>query len=141
MFYVSIFIAAIGLTIYHLSLKRTPHDINPMIFLAFGYVIATGFCIALYKTADGKMPWTMMDRSLFITLLMLSAGVALIEIGTLLAYRHGWVLGTAGPTSNALATLPLLVIAYVFYQQKLSATQLLGMAFCIVGLVLLSRKG
>ena len=140
MFYLSLGIAVIGLAIYHLSLKRAPLEINPFAFLAIGYVVAAALCLASVRIVNGKMPWQMFSTSLWITLAMLSTGVMLIEIGTLLSYRHGWPLGTVGPVGNALALVVLLPVAIFYFKDSISRSQLLGLALVVVGMILLSRR-
>lgn len=140
MFYISLAIAVVGLSVYHLSLKRTPTEINPLAFLAIGYLVAAALCIASVRVVGGKMPWQMWSGSLLTTLGMLAVGVLLIEIGVLLAYRHGWPLGTVGPVSNAMATIVLLPVAVVFFKDRVGPMQIAGLVFVIAGLLMMSRR-
>lgn len=140
MFYLSLAIAVAGLTVYHLSLKRTPHDVNPLAFLAIGYVLAAAMCILAMRVSDGKMPWRMMNGSLAITFGMLAVGVLLIEIGVLLSYRHGWPLGTVGPVGNALSAAILLPVAVIVFKDRVGTAQIVGLVLVLVGLLVMSKK-
>jgi drug/metabolite transporter (DMT)-like permease len=140
MFYVSLAIAVTGLSVYHLSLKRAPHEVNPFIFLAIGYILAAVLCVASARLVGGKMPWEMASTSLFATFGMLAVGVLLIEIGVLLAYRHGWPLGTIGPVSNALAAAVLLPVAVVYYKDAISRLQAVGIVLVVAGLILITTR-
>jgi drug/metabolite transporter (DMT)-like permease len=140
MFYLSILIATAGLVIYHWSLKRVPKDAHFMWVLACAYVLAAVMCVVAARITTGQAPWTKPTASMGLTLLMLAGGVVLIEIGTLLAYRYGWPLGTAGPASNALSLVLLIPIAFLIYNDRLSITQWAGLALCVSGLILLTKK-
>lgn len=140
MFYFSLCIAVCGLAIYHLSLKRTPHDLNPFAFLAIGYLIAAVLCVSGARFVNGKMPWQGFSSSLAITFALLAAGVLLIEVGTLLCYRYGWPLGTVGPVGNAIASAALLPVAILIFKDKVTPTQLAGLALVVAGMVLMSIR-
>lgn len=140
MFYVSLAIAVTGLSVYHLSLKRVPQDVNLFFFLAIGYVLAAGLCVASARLAGGKMPWEMVSGSLLTTLGMLAVGVLLIEVGVLLAYRHGWPMGPFGPVSNALAAAVLLPVAVIFFKDSVSRSQVIGLVLVVAGMILMSRR-
>ncbi len=140
MFYISLGIAVIGLAVYHLSLKRAPHDINLFAFLAIGYVLAAVLCTASVRLVSGKMPWQGVSMSLLVTLGMLAFGVLLIEVGTLLSYRHGWPLGTVGPVGNALAAAVLLPVAIWVFKDSVSRSQMIGLVLVVAGMILMSRK-
>ena len=55
MFYLSLGITVCGLAIYHLSLKRVPHDLNPFAFLAIGYIVY-GFIAPRFVPAPTPQP-------------------------------------------------------------------------------------
>ncbi len=140
MYYTSLGIAVVGLVVYHISLKRTPHDLNPLAFLAIGYLLAAVMCVASARLIEGKMPWTGFNASLGVTLVMLAVGVLLIEIGTLLSYRYGWPLGTVGPVGNALAASLLLPMAIVIFKDRVGTFQILGLILVVAGMLLMTRK-
>lgn len=140
MFYLSLCIAVCGLAIYHLSLKRTPHDINPFAFLAIGYVMAAVLCVAGARFGNGHMPWRGFTSSLAVTFALLAAGVLLIEVGTLLCYRYGWPLGTVGPVGNAIASAALLPVAILVFRDKVTSTQVIGLVLVVAGMILMSIR-
>jgi drug/metabolite transporter (DMT)-like permease len=140
MFYVSLAIAVAGLSVYHLALKRAPHDVNPFVFLAIGYMLAAILCVASARLAGGKMPWQMASTSFALTLAMLAVGVLLIEVGVLLAYRHGWPLGSVGPVSNALAAVVLLPAAILLFKDTVTRAQVIGLVLVIAGMLLMTRR-
>jgi uncharacterized membrane protein len=71
-----------------------------------------------------------------------SSGVAIVvlEAGFMLAYRPGWSISVAALYSNAAVALLHLPVGVLVFAEKLDATRGLGLAFALVGLVLLSRR-
>jgi hypothetical protein len=72
--------------------------------------------------------------------LALAAGVVLIEIGFLLAYRSGDVLQWSGVAVNGAAALLLIPIALFAFGESFSWSRLVGIALTLAGLTLLSRR-
>lgn len=140
MYYTSLGIAVVGLAIYHISLKRTPRDLNLLAFLAIGYLLAAMLCVASARLVEGKMPWTGFNASRAVTLVMLAVGVLLIEIGTLLSYRYGWPIGVVGPVGNALAAAVLLPVAIVVFKDRVGVSQILGLILVVAGMLLMTRR-
>jgi len=64
----------------------------------------------------------------------------LLEVGFLLAYRAGWNLSLASLASNATAALLLLPIGVLLFRDRPSAVNLMGVAVCLLGLVLINLK-
>jgi len=63
-----------------------------------------------------------------------------VEIGTLLAYRSGWQISLLSIMVNVVASLMLVLIGGIFFKEKLSLINLLGVVICIVGLVMVNFK-
>jgi drug/metabolite transporter (DMT)-like permease len=63
-----------------------------------------------------------------------------LELGNILMYRVGWNISIGSLVANILLGLALIVIGYLFYKETISAKQLAGIAFCILGLVLINKS-
>jgi uncharacterized membrane protein len=133
-------IAAISTVLYNLFQKLTPADVNPALALSVTYataLAATLFLFSVYPATAGlgsafqKLNWASFALGLAIT------GV---EIGTLLAYRAGWQISLLGIMVNVVASLLLVLIGVLFFKEKLSLINLLGIVICIAGLVMVNFK-
>ena len=69
----------------------------------------------------------------------MSAAAASIEIGFLLAYRAGWKIGIAAVATNVAVTAMLIPIGILVFKDHLSLRNILGLVFCVLGLVLVVR--
>jgi uncharacterized membrane protein len=70
---------------------------------------------------------------------VMGAAAACIEVGFLLAYRSGWRLSIAAVATNVAVTVMLVPIGIIIFKDHLSARNVLGLVFCVLGLVLVVR--
>jgi multidrug transporter EmrE-like cation transporter len=70
----------------------------------------------------------------------LAIAIVGIEFGFLLTYRSGWHLGIAAVLVNVVASLILVPVAIFFFRDKISWINILGILFCLAGLVMLNWK-
>src|SRR5512133_3530923 len=132
-------LAALSTVLYNLFQKLTPADANPALALSITYGVSLAATLSMfvfYPTASlgsafGKLNWA-----------SFALGLAIfgVEIGTLLAYRAGWQVSLLSIMVNVVASLALVLIGSIFFKEKLSFINLLGVVICIVGLVMVNFK-
>ena len=71
---------------------------------------------------------------------MVNRGEISLENAYMLAYRAGWELSLLGITVNVVGSLILVTIGVVFFREKLTFTNVLGILVCIAGLVMINYK-
>ena len=76
-------------------------------------------------------PW--LAQVLTWPVLVLGAGVVLIEIGFLLAYRSGNILQWSGVAVNGASALLLVPIALVVFRESFSLARALGILLTLAG--------
>jgi len=128
-----------GMVLYHLSQKSVPPGMNPFLVIILAYIVGIALCGACALVYPGR-------KNLFDSLKLsnwavftLGAAAALIELGFLLAYRAGWKISMAAVATNAAAAIALIPIGILAYKDHLSVRNILGLIFCIFGLVLVMR--
>ncbi|MCB8816911.1 MULTISPECIES: EamA family transporter [Desulfosporosinus] len=125
--------------IYNVCQKSTPHSANPFSALLVTYLTAavlTLIAFPFYKTDKGffqsfhELNWT-----------SFALGVAIIglELGYLLAYRAGWNLSVGSLVANIILAIMLIPIGILFYKEGFAVNQIIGVVFCMVGLVLINK--
>ena len=141
LYYFSVGLAVIANLLYHVSQKLTPGGANPALALSVTYIVSVGVCVVMLwtffplKTSLGQafqqLNWT-----------SLALGVSLVglELGFLLAYRAGWDISLAAIVVNVAVTLLLIPVGLIFFKEKLSPVNVLGVVVCIVGLVMVNIK-
>jgi drug/metabolite transporter (DMT)-like permease len=132
-------IAALGNITYHLGQKTISPTANPMVLLMAVYGVAFVFsalAAPFFQDTSGG-PW--LAQVLTWPVLVLGAGVVLIEIGFLLAYRSGNILQWSGVAVNGASALLLVPIALVVFRESFSLARALGILLTLVGLALMAR--
>jgi drug/metabolite transporter (DMT)-like permease len=132
-------IAALGNITYHLGQKTISPSANPMVLLMAVYVVAFVFCAiaAPFFQDSSTLHWS--AQVLTWPVLVLGAGVVLIEIGFLLAYRSGNILQWSGVAVNGASALLLIPIALVVFREAFSFARMLGILLTLAGLALITR--
>ena len=140
LFVFSMALTVLSNVVYHLCQKAISANANPLISLFFTY--ATGMLLTLicfpffYPNVSAVESVKNLNWATF----GLGFAVVGLELGFLLAYRAGWNLSLGALYSNVLVTLLLLPVGIFFYREQLQTRHLLGLAFSLIGLVLLGKK-
>lgn len=140
LFYFSITLAICSSALYHFVAKSTPSNVNFTVSLLVTYTAA--FVVTLVgffffpatngiKTELAKLNWASLG---------LAIAIVGIEYGFLLTYRAGWNLGIAAVVVNVVASLILVPVAIIYFKDKISWVNTLGIFICLVGLVMLNWK-
>jgi uncharacterized membrane protein len=132
-------LAALSTVLYNLFQKLTPADANPASALTVTYgsaLAATLMLFVFYPTTNLGVSFQKLNWASF----ALGLAILGVEIGTLLAYRAGWQVSLLGISVNVVASLLLVLIGSLFFKEKLSLTNLLGIAVCIAGLAMVNFK-
>lgn len=140
----SLYFIAIGLAIganvaYHLCTKKVDGAINPFLSLAVTYLTAFIASAALVPFAGLTGGWAAQWSRVNWASYGLGLSIVFLEFGFILAYRTGWTLSTAALYANVAVGLILLPIGILYFAEALAWRQLLGIAFALLGLVLMSK--
>ena len=143
----SVYLASIGLmvscnVVYSLAQKFLPKDVNPFMALVVVYMIAGLFSLLLafaFKVVSvseisstvGKLNWAVV---------LLGLAIVGIELGYLLAFRAGWKISAASLVTNVAASLLLVPVGLMLLKEQVKLPNLIGLALCVIGLVLTSSK-
>lgn len=139
-FYLAFVLTVIGMLLYHLSQKAVPKETNPFFVIAIAYVVGIALCFILAFTYPGKKSLVETLKASNWAVFTLGAAAALIELGFLLAYRTGWRISIAAVATNAAAAVVLIPLGILVFKDQLSLRNVIGLIFCIVGLVLVVRQ-
>jgi hypothetical protein len=134
-------IAALGNVVYHVAQKAMPPGANPMVVLMGVYAVAFALSAAAapFFRASSGAPWT--SQILAWPVAVLGAGVLLIEIGFLLAYRTGGhILQWSGVAVNAAAAVMLLPVAALAFRESFSVARAIGIVLAVVGMTLMAAR-
>lgn len=126
-------------TIYNITTKATPADVNPFASLSLSYVIAAVCSLILFFiTAENKNIFTEITKTNWATL-VLGAAIVGLEFGYICIYRAGWKISVASLVANISLACVLLVVGLLLYKEVLSVKQIIGMGLCAVGMILIAK--
>ncbi|EHQ89075.1 EamA family transporter [Desulfosporosinus youngiae] len=126
-------------TIYNISAKSTPANINSFASLSVTYLIAMICSVIMYfVTSENKNLLQELSKTNWTTYAL---GVAIVglEFGFICVYRAGWKISTAYLFASITLACVLLIVGFLLYKEVLSLHQILGMGVCVVGLILLAK--
>ena len=126
-------------TVYNISTKSMPTGVNSFAALAVSYAVGT-LCsvIMFFVTSENKNLLLELSKTNW-TSLALGMAIVALEFGYIGIYRAGWKVSAASLVANISLACILLVVGLWLYKETLSFRQILGMAVCIVGLILIAK--
>jgi drug/metabolite transporter (DMT)-like permease len=139
-YYFAILLVVVSNVFYQISQKLIPSDVNPVLSLIVTYstaIIFSLFLLPFYPITEGfrasfrKMNWA--SFTLGITIVG-------IELGFLLAFRAGWNISFAQLFSGLSIAVLLIPIGVLFFHDKLTVLNVIGILLSIGGLILMSYK-
>ncbi len=137
---VPIAIAVGGNVLYHVSQKSIPASAPPLLSLLVSYAVAIAGTLMLLPFA--KRNGTLVEGFGRLNWASVGVGIAIVgvELGFLLAYRAGWNVSAGSVAVNVALGLLLIPVGVLLFRERLSAVNVAGIALCIVGLILVSRR-
>jgi len=136
----TLFPVALGGVLYHVSQKSVPKAFSPFTAIILAYAIGIALCLAGLALDPAEKSFVASLREVNWAIVGLGVSAVVIEIGVLLAYRVGWNISAASVTINILVALALIPIGLLAYKEHLSTRNIAGIACCLVGLYLISKK-
>ena len=130
-------VASVG---YHLVLKVTPGAVNPLLSLAVTYAIGAAAFLGCYAVIPDVPPIREAIRLVNWTALGLAITVIAIDVAFLMLYRSGFEVALGLNVTQAAAALILVAIGVVVFRERITAVNVAGIALCVVGLWLISRR-
>lgn len=125
--------------VYNVCQKSTPQNVNPFSALLITYITAailTLIASQFYKSDKGFLQ---SFNGLNWTSVALGVAIVGLELGYLLAYRAGWNISVGSLVANIILALLLIPIGLLFYKEGFALYQIIGVVFCMVGLVLINK--
>ena len=130
-------VATVG---YHLVLKVTPANVNPILSLAATYLVVAIALSTVYLLTPAATPAREAVKLLNWTAIALSAAIIFLDVGFLMLYRSGFDVSLGQLVTQSAAALLLLGLGVVLFRERLNLANLAGIALCVVGLWLINRK-
>jgi len=138
-FYFPVALTIFGMLFYHFAQKSIPKDLNPFHATMIAYAVGFVLCAICALGYPNKKSVVDSLRESNWAVFLVGAAAACIELGFLLAYRAGWRISVAALATNVAGTLLLIPIGILIFKEHLSLRNILGVIFCVLGLILVVR--
>ena len=112
---------------------------NPFHATAIAYLVGIVVCAVLGFTYTANKSFVSSIKTSNWAVLAMGVGAAAIEVGFMLAYRMGWKMSFTAIATNVAATVVLIPIGLLVFKEQLSVRNVVGVAFCILGLLLVVK--
>ncbi len=126
-------------TVYNISAKSTPSDVNSFASLSVSYAIGMVLSVVMFFiTSDNKNLISELTKTNW-TALALGVAIVALEFGYVCLYRSGWKISVGTLVANISLACVLLVVGILLYKESVSPRQIIGILFSGVGLVLIAK--
>ena len=126
-------------TVYNISTKSTPADINSFASLTVTYTVAAvSSLILFFITAENRDLASELTKINW-TAFVLGIAIVALEFGFICIYRAGWKISIASLVANISLACILLLIGILLYRETISAKQVIGMVLSAAGLILIAK--
>lgn len=140
LFYLSMALTILSGALYHVFQKLTPGNAHPLLAMVVTYVTAIIICLVLLPFYPPKTGLVESLRQLNWASFALALAIVGLEIGFLLAYRAGWNISLGAIVSNVAVAIVLVPVGLLFFKEKISLVNFIGVVVCIAGLVMINHK-
>ena len=139
MFYFSLVMVVLGNVLYQVSQKSIPRGLDPVFSVFVSYVTALALTALLLPFAASR-PLRESWRATTWASFGVGVSACVIEFAFLWVYRSGWNISLAPSVGGAALAAFLIPIGVLFYREKISGVNAVGLLLCLVGVYLASRR-
>ena len=126
-------------TIYNISAKSTPTDVNSFASLAVSYAMGMALSLVMFFiTSENKNLIAELSKTNW-TALALGVAIVALEFGYVCLYRVGWNISIGTLVANISLACVLLVVGILLYKETVSIKQIIGMVISAIGLFLVVK--
>ena len=126
-------------TVYQICAKGTPAEMHPLASVTVTYLVAAAASFVLYhmlvRNGSVVREYAHLNWAPF------ALGIVIVglEVGMIYTYRVGWPVSIAPTVQSAFLAISLLAVGALLYHEPITATTVLGLAMCMLGLWLVNR--
>lgn len=134
-----IVLVVLGNVVYQVCSKSVPSDVHPLAAVTVVYAVGTVVALVMYHVLNRGGSIVRELSNFNWAPFALGVVVVALEVGFMSAYRAGWPVSTTLTMVNAFVAVILLFVGYLLFHEQISATKIVGVAICLVGLYFLNK--
>lgn len=125
--------------IYQICAKSVPKDMDAMASMTITYMVGAVCSAIMYfvMTKNGNLLQEYAKTNWAPVFLGIS--VVGLEVGFIYAYKNGWAVSTASIVQSAFLAVTLLIVGAFLYHETVNISKIIGVVFCLIGLIFLNR--
>lgn len=140
LFWLSMLLVVAANVLYHWAQKSVPATVPASTSLLLNYLAALAASLLLLPFLGGSATPTALAAGFNWPSVWVGVAIVGVELGFLLAYRSGWPVNLASFSAAAALALVLIPVGAWLFGERWNVEKSLGMALCLAGLWLLTRR-
>lgn len=125
--------------LYHLTAKAVPEEMNSFAALIVVYFCAMVIAIVLFFATSPNKNLAENLSHLNLPTVLMSLALLGMELGTILMFKVGWDVSIGPLIAHIGLCVVLVIVGVLFFKEKLSMTQAVGIILCLIGMVLANK--
>ncbi|OPJ63831.1 EamA family transporter [Clostridium oryzae] len=140
MYVTSIIIIVLSNTMYNICTKSIPEKASPFASLFITYLTAAIITLIAFRVNKTDKGFFKSFEDLNWASVVLGFCIVGLEVGYIMAYRAGWNISMGSLVANIFLALMLIPIGIVFFREEFRIYKIVGVIFCVIGLLFLNKK-
>lgn len=124
---------------YHICAKSMPEEAHTFGALTVTYLIGAALSAAVFITSVRPANVLTELHKLNWAPFVLGLAIVGLEAGNVFLYRAGWKVSVGSVVCNISLAVVLLFVGYLLFREQITARQLIGVAVCALGLLLITK--
>lgn len=124
---------------YQIFAKSVPKQIDPMASLTVTYLVGAICSAIMFFVMNRGGNLIAEYKKLNFAPLLLGLCIVGLEAGYIYAYKNGWSVSTAPLVQSAFLSVALIFVGALLYKESITATKVIGVAICLVGLYFINK--
>lgn len=125
--------------VYQMTAKFTPGAVNAFASLIITYAIAAVATTVMFFATSPEKNLLVAFSNANWTAVVFGLAIVGLEFGYLNLYRVGWNISVGSLVANICLACILLIIGMLLFKENVSHMQMVGIAACIAGLILINK--
>lgn len=138
-FYLPVLIVVAANVTYDISSKSIPEEMNAYAGITITYSVLAIFNFLIFTIMNPGTPITAEWAQVNWAVVLFALTSVGLESGYIFLYRAGWNISLGGMVCNTLLAICMLFVGRFLFSETVSFRQLLGVALCVVGLIIINK--
>ncbi|NLT49131.1 MAG: EamA family transporter [Clostridiales bacterium] len=138
-YYLPVIVVVGSNVFYHICAKSMPGALNPLVGLIVIYLTGAIIALAMFYMTDSSKDIVAQFRLLNWAPFILGIAIVGLELGNIMLYRVGWDISVGSLVCSIALAVILILVGLLLYKETLSFKQVIGIGFCILGLVFVNK--